>query len=496
MSTITAGIAGVGIPTVSWRGGDRSLIKTNVNVSTGVCIVNTHALFDTENIFWHINPDSNNGNNGIISNDSNNMKILGIKYHDHYKGDVYTDTDLTKRTSCFFNQVTFTLYNSILDKDINIKIFNNGTCQISGIKTIDQASIALLPLLDTIRKVQGVNTIKVIVFNGIWYNKKEYLNYNFRPHTRFEIIKIYDISNKCVIGEKKGNDIIIYGLNSSVSNRIYVTQFIRVIDDITIDCFIEQKLEKSKTKRYLFSKTTGKVIGHIIYDFIRKKKIADFSACSFREMKSHSTDTHLITLADMYSKNEIKLGTEQLVIIKSEILDLQYCKSKISDNTEMLIDVPFICMNSEVSIDTDNPFEYQLTSLNINFKLMTSELSPVLLLREQLNNILISKYHCNSSYIPENRYPAIKLKLYFDPKNGDHTPFNELKNGIEYITNSLSIFENGSILTFSSRSLTQFERASEFLLNLLNKELDQIIRKPKQDFPIVDPDIDIWDLLM
>jgi hypothetical protein len=167
------------------------LKATENNISTSVISVNTNSIIDIENVFKHI----------ILNN-----VILGSKFNNNYRGKFYEK----KKTGTIFNQVTIPVYIKSILKEVNIKVFNNGKLQITGVKNIFQAEKAVDILIDNIKDLNGFNDINILYHNNIFYNKDEYLLFNDKPKERFNSVKFYDIVKKIQIGEKKGYDIILF----------------------------------------------------------------------------------------------------------------------------------------------------------------------------------------------------------------------------------------------------------------------------------------------
>ena len=441
------------------------IIGTRELVSTAVVVVNTNRTIDCENLFWHIIP---------------NEIFLGVKYNCHYKGQAYSD--VKKRTGSFFNQITIILYIEKLDKIVNVKMFTNGKCQISGVKTVEQAVLTIEVLFDFIVNIKGINRVSVIKIDGVYYNKKEWNNFMNKVHSRFDCIKFYDVfSDKPIqIGERKGKDIFIYG---SSDTRIPVEIYDR------LDCFIEKTVERlsnKAVKKRLFSKTTGYCIGHAEYHFTYKKKIIDFRKYKF--IFHELTDS--VSVYKMINEFDAEVGLEYITVVSVSVAT-DATTAEIDTDVESTIHVNYTCVKP-CTIPTE--IAAVMSNMNANFRLTGPEGQEISILREVLHNIFIEKYNFNSTCMLDNSYPAVKLKLYYT-KDYVIIPFSEIAKNIPCYTNSMSIFGNGQVLTFGSLSLLQLTTVKRDLIKILNDNVMKILKAPKPVVDIIDHDITIWDIM-
>lgn len=438
-----------------------TFIAENLNVSTAVCIVNTNSIFDCENIFYHMKLD---------------RTFIGAKYHDRYKGTAYSD--ISKRTGCFFNQITLPI---VTDKVINIKVFNSGKLSLSGVKEIDQVKLAVSILIKMVDTLNGINKTKIIYKDDSFYNQKEYNLYKNHTHTRFDSIKLYKINGDSAmqIGERKGDEIILFGTDPD--DHLSHT----IVNEYTQDniiCFLEKKMSKIDNKtiiKQIFNKRTGKLIGKIVFKFLHRKRSIDFTRIKFIKCENEFE-------YDIIDNYKNVLGKEYIII------DNEIDQSEI-DFDEKIFNVSYQCRR----IIVPDKIEYNMVNINAGFKLKLIDKMSFLLLREDINDILIKRYNINSICMLDGGYPAINVKIYYD-KDMKLLPFPIEKKDTHKISfkNSISIFENGSILTFNSQSLEQLNILIDIILKIFNECSSEFIRPPKQIIEIKDKTLDIWDLLV
>jgi hypothetical protein len=130
----------------------------------------------------------------IIINDT----IKSAKYNGMGKGDITSLKSL-------YNEVAIRVFSEYYDKHINIKVFSNGKIHISGIQNIDQAKEATKIILDILVSVKEKINIKVILIDGIIYDKHDYETHGLTNlKSRENIVKIYSKPNSNGISKRIG----------------------------------------------------------------------------------------------------------------------------------------------------------------------------------------------------------------------------------------------------------------------------------------------------
>lgn len=418
--------------------------KSDINISTAVCIVDTNHTFDISKIYSILDIDST---------------IKGIKYGTEYRGDII------HKKACLYNQASINMYLKSFDKYINLKLFSNGKVQLSGVKCLEHCQKCITVLLEKLKPLHGQHIINVITINNVIYDKNLYDTHQ-NVKKRFASIKLYNtLGDK--IGERNGSNIILT-LSKSVS----------VIDYIRNDYFFidakNTKITDKIARKNVYHKHTGILVGYILYTFPCKIKNIEYTKYIIQQ---DNENTYNIMYENFY-KDKILLCVETIFIDSVKLVPFKNdCISK-----------KYICSDM-----VKDRIDYLFTNINANFRIYPF----VNINRNLFNNVLIQKLNVNSCFTPETKYPAIKVKIYFD-KNLEVIPFDKINSDKDFMySNSISIFENGQILTFGSMSLEQIDKVAEIIVSFFNdaQQFDEIVKKEPIKIEIKDPNLDIWDFL-
>lgn len=171
-----------------------AVCRTNVNISLSKLIENIdHVLIDT---------------------DSNDEGIIKSIYGNILKG--HNDSNTKKRKNkCFYNQITNVIRIRKDDhfKEINIKVFNNGNLQLTGLKKKEEGIKCIELLISSINKIYKINPCIITKIDG---NTIDYYD--------FEIVLINsDYSARFKIKRDKLHEVLInhYNIYSSYEPCIY-----------------------------------------------------------------------------------------------------------------------------------------------------------------------------------------------------------------------------------------------------------------------------------
>lgn len=163
-----------------------------ISVMTGICKISDEIIL--KNLYEN-----------VIINDK--IKYIEIS-SDKFKG--YSEKNEKKKRKntkkkCFFNQITMHIYNN---KIINVKIFNNGKIQMTGLKTQEQ----------------GLETIKILINELKNINKTDSLIYSDQLSINdYEIVMVntdFDIKYK-INRELLHRDLLNMGITSSYEPIMY-----------------------------------------------------------------------------------------------------------------------------------------------------------------------------------------------------------------------------------------------------------------------------------
>jgi TATA-box binding protein (TBP) (component of TFIID and TFIIIB) len=125
----------------------------NLRISTMTAISSLNTDIDLTNLFNNIKMDENisfieHGSLGF-KGESNKMK---------------RKTRKPEKKKTFFNQVTLHVN---CDKNVNVKLFNNGKIQMTGLKYLDHGSKVLEKLIPIIKSLDSTNELKIFNHSDI-----------------------------------------------------------------------------------------------------------------------------------------------------------------------------------------------------------------------------------------------------------------------------------------------------------------------------------------
>ena len=356
--------------------------------------------------------------------------IIGLDYFSNFTRGV-------SKINCpnkFYNQATL-IYHYWGFRTVNVKIFNNGKLQMTGIQNENEAK----------------NMTKFIINNLKKTHIKIYSNYKYLPQTGH-----YNI----VFNNKTGK-INYYRFNycdyfdNSVLKYEKIESLIKWVSDNSILEFINFLTTKKNGLQNLL--TTENVEKEYNKDKI-ESDITYISKLLKRVEKIRKTDNDIIkSIKESYYEdlNEMCLDDNNDEYITFGIIDLNH-KYKLSSIKIELINSDF----------------------NTNFELNN----------DKLHQLLLKKYKIFSSYEPDD-YPGVKNKFYFD-KN------KEIQNGIcdceipcvslgkksKCVQITISVFSSGNTIITGAKSIPQIVSAYNFIVKILKDNYNivrgkQVIKK-------------------
>ncbi len=302
-----------------------------LKVSTTTIVGNCDCLFDIDTVFSKINIEGD---------------IVKLKCNNKEK-------TKDKETVCktFYNQITIHF-----DDNVNIKLFNNGKFQISGVKDKEIAIKKLRDILSYISDIKGNMLVEPIKYKGVFVYKNK-------------IIKPYEDGYICENLIK--NDKIL------IDNTI--CESFPLIEGLLI-----QKTHEDKQKK-LYD-CFGRHVGKVIYHMIRKNK----NLCIKNAIYKKIDDTKYDILKS--EKYLLKIGELEVIIFNP--------LENISVDSQ--VKLYFSCCSKKPSI---KEIKEANTNYNIKIKLDKEEFLD----REAFCSLLEEK-NINFIYEP-SKYPGVKLTL-------------------------------------------------------------------------------------
>jgi TATA-box binding protein (TBP) (component of TFIID and TFIIIB) len=241
-------------------------IPTNVSISTMSIGCNLGTSFNMKNIYEHLILL----NNDIIAIKSSD----GIRCIDEFKSKFKSTNKNSKKN--FYNQNTI-IMRIDEDKFINIKLFKNGSLQMSGCKALCDVNIAIYKLItrlseitkieeseEYIRFVENTDDLKLVKF------KIDFINSNFGVNYLINKANLYQLLTEQNILCRLSAIHACVNIKYKISNDVYISIFVFQTGNIIITgaktaenikeayVFIVKFLNKNKSK--IIKKDISKIL--------------------------------------------------------------------------------------------------------------------------------------------------------------------------------------------------------------------------------------------
>lgn len=389
------------------------IMFSNLVVTTTVVNGTLNCLFDVESIYLYLPIDDY-----IVKLKCNNKERVNN-----------LDIDSTKECVTFYNQISITLKNKT-----NIKLFNNGGFQMSGIKSLEEAKSKLNIILDIIKNIKGTTLATCDVYRGIYvYNNK--------------LIKreIEGVSNGRYVS-----------YNLIKNNNIIIDTFTCEMFSLLENTFIQvSHVEKKKQIYNIFCEN----IGYAEYIMNKKGKNLCVKDCNYYILPTTSINLEFIIINKF--KNEIG---KMIVYLNKEIPEplanhnisiLYYACSEIKDCRYYHVPEPKI-----LTIKTSN--------INSNFKVI---LNKTQFIDREALCVYFNKNSIQYDYMPCT-YPGIILK----------------RPSVKFI-----IFRTGSVLCSSKESI---DDDTMWLQDIFTNNRELFVKSKISNTTVETSEkLSIWDLL-
>jgi TATA-box binding protein (TBP) (component of TFIID and TFIIIB) len=302
-------------------------LKTSTSTIVGIC----NCTFDIDLIFQKIEVEGN---------------IVKVKCNNKEK-----TKELQRVCKTFYNQITIHF-----DNNMNIKLFNNGKFQISGVKDMEDSLAKLELFLSHIETIYGDCEIEPVKYNSVYTYKNKILT----PH-----LDGYRCEN------------LIKGEKILINNKI-CEPFDLVDGDVLIE---KTHTNKVKTLYNCF----GKKIGIVSYNMLRKNK----NLCIKNAVYTKTTQNTFDILKS--EKYRVKIGELELVLEDYQHIEL-------ASNIKLY----FRCCSQKPDIT-----QYKIANTNYNIKLKIQK-------NCYFDRVLFCSYlkEMNINYVFEqSKYPGVKFQL-------------------------------------------------------------------------------------
>lgn len=216
-------------------------LPEGIEISTMTVCCKFPTLFNVGNIAQYIDLDSNG--------------IIGIKFgnadNPHTNRSLIVKSKISiaknKKKRSFFNQVTLQVRTKKIDKIVNVKIFLNGSIQMTGCKGIENALEAIDKILTELKTIRGV-------FD---FENKKIIDKPFAQHLdKLEIKYMYDFGISMI----NTNFNIGFKINRDKLHNLLMSKGMDATYDPNIHACVSIKYEHSEKQLAIFAFESGAII--------------------------------------------------------------------------------------------------------------------------------------------------------------------------------------------------------------------------------------------
>lgn len=273
--------------------------------------------------------------------------ITKIKCNDKEK-----TKDSESACKTFYNQITIHF-----DDNVNLKLFNNGKFQISGIKDAEKSFKRIKILLEHISTIKGDSIVMPVYYKGVYVHKNKIITPHEDGYICDNMIKNQNIiinNNVCSLFEILDKNILIQKNHENKEKLLF-------------DCF-------------------GRNIGKVVYNMIRKNKNLCIKNAVYTKKDEN---TYEIFKSDKY---KTKIGEIEIVLFN------EYYDIKIDTPVKLY----FRCCSQFPTIK-----EHSIANTNFNIKMNIGKND--FFDRDTFCSVLESK---NIKFLYEpSKYPGVKFSI-------------------------------------------------------------------------------------
>jgi TATA-box binding protein (TBP) (component of TFIID and TFIIIB) len=426
--------------------------------------------------------------------------IVGI---DHSSTDSRGIIQNKLKKNDFFNQTTI-IYEYFGFRKVNIKLFNNGKLQMTGIQSFRESELMTKYIINSLKKMKIKvynNVSKLPIYKSeldinqdlcnetyaIVYNPKNDKTSYYRRNYIKSIINFQNIDSLRMLSEDLGIDV-----NSDLFNYK------------DLECYINTDIWISDSQISKFSDIFNSKIEN--FNLILEQNIQEI-----RNKKNESVFTSLILECNNIKKfiNKIELQDISVMnkIVKKYKDDLNYATNndKIDNGNGSTNSDEVGNGNGDGSINSDEvsdgdgdgdgywEFDFienteELKPCNLKIELINSDfITHFSINNTKLHELLMSKLKIFSSYEP-NDYPGVKVKYFW---NSERTTYKQGKcicnplcvtqgKNTRCIQITISIFQSGSVIITGAKSIQQIRDAFIFINKIFETQFSKIQSKTKE----------------
>ena len=399
-------------------------------------------------------------------------------------------TNKKKKKNPFYNQATI-IYEYWGFRSVNIKIFNNGKLQMTGIQSSEEAKLITQYLIQKLKETNiylytNLNQIKNLKNQeyAMYYNPKttKYCYYRKNYIFKMGIDSILDYNE---ISELLGISHDTESQQNELDNK-------------------NNKNNKSNKKEYISNKINNWVSDNEIMAISNKisQKLAQLITLSNSKNSEiiQNMNNNIEQIDNQNKINDIKSINIKINEIQSVLkrmekilkIDKDIINDIIKNNKDKLEDIEFIKNSPDSIINLGNEINlnYFLKLSYLKIELINSDFNTYFVINNtNLHHILTNKYKIFSTYEP-NDYPGVKSKYCWNKNNKSKSHEGRCmcepacfslgkKSVCTQIT--ISVFQSGSIIITGAKSIQQVEDTYRFMNKVLKDNYQMIKGKTTEE---------------
>lgn len=391
----------------------------------------------------------------------------------------------TVKSNPFYNQMTVIMENFGF-KRTNVKIFNNGKLQMTGILSKSEAHHISLNIINILKNTKIKIYTNVSCLDKI--DKKFSNDFAIIYNPKIGKQAYYRWNYLSIINEIEKNSNIKF-FNTEEDKSKYLNDNNGWISDYTIGKFIDI-IEDKLGNMYELNNSINEELEAIMN--LKNEKEGNSNTNSKTEDITFNNEITQIN-RKLYDLTNTKSSLTKSLFDLTNIIKKCKHTREIDNNVILAISKKF-GMDLQSLNDLDSYFdcyEYDIVNNidafkldNIKIELINSDFSTNFMINNtKLYKIVLSKYKAFASYEP-NDYPGVKNKFYWNADNikhnrkqgkcyckqkcikkGKKTPCNQI---------TISVFQSGSVIITGAKSIQQIRDAYEYINTIFSDNYHEI----------------------
>lgn len=391
-------------------------------------------------------------------------------------------TNKKKKKSPFYNQATI-IYEYWGFRSVNIKIFNNGKLQMTGIQSSEEAKLITQYLIQKLKETNiylytGLSQIQKLQYQeyAMYYNPKttKYCYYRKNYISKMGINSILD------------NDEILELLGISQSNTESSNTELQPNED-------KEKV-LNKINNWLSDNEIMAIHNKIAH---KLAQLITLSNAKNSEIIEHmnNNDNQINNQKQINSIKSINKRINEIQCILKKMdkiakIDKEILDNIIKNNKENLENINGEKNDTIINLGNDIDSNYLLKLSYLKIELINSDFNTYFVINNtKLHQILRNKYKIFSTYEP-NDYPGVKSKYCWNKNNKNKctegicicdTPCFSLGKKSVCTQITISVFQSGSIIITGAKSIEQVEDTYRFMNRVLKDNFKIIKGKTTEE---------------